>query len=80
VVLVVPPGGKPEPRRIEIGVSDRVNVEVKSGLKEGEVVVIGQEQKAGAKAPSGQQPGQGGRSPLTPGPFPGGGARGGGRF
>ncbi|MEO0108685.1 MAG: efflux RND transporter periplasmic adaptor subunit [candidate division WOR-3 bacterium] len=36
--------GRPVPRPVEIGVSDSYNTEVRSGLKEGETVVIGLDQ------------------------------------
>ena len=55
--------GKIERRMVETGVTDRVNTEIKSGLKEGEQVVVGKKQSAASgTAVAGQQ--QGGRSPL----------------
>jgi HlyD family secretion protein len=42
--------GKPAPRPVEIGMADSYNTEVKSGLKEGEVVITGIGQNATAAA------------------------------
>jgi len=59
--------GKIETRMVETGVSDRVNTEIKSGLKEGEQVVVGA--KVAAAKPVATAPGQqqAGRSPLQAG-------------
>ncbi len=41
-VTVVTPSGATETREVEVGVRNRVSAEIKSGLKEGELVVVGQ--------------------------------------
>jgi macrolide-specific efflux system membrane fusion protein len=41
-VTVVTPSGAQETRQVEVGVRNRVSAEIKSGLKEGELVVVGQ--------------------------------------
>lgn len=41
IVTVLKPDGTTEERRVTIGVSDRINVEITDGLQEGEQVVIG---------------------------------------
>lgn len=72
-VLVASSGGKIERRPVVVGVTNRISAEIKSGLSEGESVVVGRKQAQKASASSQQ------RSPLTPQPFggPGGGRRGG---
>ncbi|CAN7251077.1 macrolide transporter subunit MacA [Phyllobacterium sp. LjRoot231] len=40
-VTVVTSSGANETREVEVGVRNRINVEIKSGLKEGELVVVG---------------------------------------
>jgi membrane fusion protein, macrolide-specific efflux system len=50
VVLVLDTAGRPQPRRVRIGINNRVTAEVTSGLAPGEEVVTGQ-------APSGAQQG-----------------------
>ncbi|MBP7334732.1 efflux RND transporter periplasmic adaptor subunit [Niveispirillum sp.] len=47
MVQVLKPDGTVEERRIMIGVSDRVNAEVASGLNEGDLVVVGRKPSAG---------------------------------
>ena len=50
---VLNPDGKLEDRRITVGVMNRINAQVLSGLSEGEMVVIGSqdaEQKAAPRA------------------------------
>lgn len=47
MVQVLKPDGAVEERRIMIGVSDRVNAEVVSGLNEGDQVVVGRKPSAG---------------------------------
>ena len=61
IVEVMGAGGKIERRMVETGVSDRVNTEIKSGLKEGEQVVVGEKQAAGAPKPAN---GANGRPPI----------------
>ena len=41
-VTVVTTAGTQETREVEVGVRNRVSAEIKSGLKEGELVVVGQ--------------------------------------
>jgi HlyD family secretion protein len=74
-VWVLGPDGTPQPRRIKVGLTDGTATEVVEGeLREGEVVVTGQNVAAGQSASGGQQsaPGFGGA------PRVGGGGRGGG--
>lgn len=74
VVWVMGQDGKPQARRIKVGLTDGVSTEVLEGsLQEGEVVVTGQTTSSAAKAPSTQNsaPGFGG-APRTGG---GGGGR-----
>ena len=52
VVRVVRPDGKLEERRVTVGVMNRINAQVLSGLSEGEQVVIGSAEPQ-AKAASG---------------------------
>ena len=56
-VQVLDAQGQPEARVVEIGLSDGVRVEIKSGLKEGERVIMGQlsqeEIRNAAKMPGG---------------------------
>jgi macrolide-specific efflux system membrane fusion protein len=61
-VSVVTPAGKLERRGVEVGITNRINAEIKSGLKEGETVIVGRKQ-AQARAASATQ-----RSPLQQGP------------
>jgi HlyD family secretion protein len=61
--FVLGPGGRPEVRDIEVGMSNEREVEVKSGLKEGEVIVLnprpllpeGSELKAAKVRPSAEE-------------------------
>jgi macrolide-specific efflux system membrane fusion protein len=61
-VSVVMPGGKLERRAVEVGITNRIIAEIKTGLKEGETVVVGRKQaqaRTASPAP---------RSPLQQGP------------
>lgn len=60
-VTVVKPGGALERRAVVVGISNRVTAEIKSGLEEGEIVVVGKKQASATT--SGSQ-----RSPLVSGP------------
>jgi len=60
VVRVVNKDGQPEPRTIKVGLNNGSNVEVLEGLKEGELVVVG-EVTAGEKSSSSNQ-----RGPMGP--------------
>jgi HlyD family secretion protein len=74
VVWVMGQDGKPQSRRIKVGLTDGVSTEVLEGsLQEGEVVITGQTTSSAAKSPSTQNsaPGFGG-APRTGG---GGGGR-----
>jgi HlyD family secretion protein len=56
LVFVMGPDGKPQPRRIRLGLSDGQYTEVVSGLQEGEAVITGTTDtavRAGAPRPSG---------------------------
>ena len=69
VMVVAKPGAKPERRTVQTGINDGSNVQILSGLKEGELVVVAQRSASG----SGQSFGPpGGGNPLTGG---GGGNR-----
>ena len=58
-IKVVGANGKIEDRRIQIGISNRVHVQVLSGLNEGDQVVVGRKPPPGAEsAQTGQGPGQ----------------------
>jgi len=50
IVRVVDDKGQPQPRKIKVGINNGANVEVLSGLKEGERVVVGE---GGAAAAAG---------------------------
>jgi HlyD family secretion protein len=82
-VWVMGADGKPQPRRIKIGLSDGSSTEVVEGdLHEGDVVVTGQTVAASSSASRGQSnnqtaPGFGG-APRVGGPGGGGGRAGGG--
>jgi membrane fusion protein, macrolide-specific efflux system len=54
-VMVVDKNGQPTPRKIEIGINNKATVQVLSGLKAGDEVVIGEAQ---AGAPSGNNQGR----------------------
>ncbi|MFZ5591251.1 MAG: efflux RND transporter periplasmic adaptor subunit [Bacillota bacterium] len=45
--------GQPQPRRVQTGLTDDMNVEIKSGLQEGEVIITGQAGAAGKSAAAG---------------------------
>lgn len=60
VVRVVNKDGQPEPRTIKVGLNNGSNVEVLEGLREGELVVVG-EVTAGEKSNSSNQ-----RGPMGP--------------
>lgn len=49
-VNVVDASGKTSMREVEVGIRNRVNAEIKSGLKEGDLVVVGQASDAGTAA------------------------------
>lgn len=52
MVLVSGKSGSPEPRQVELGLSDLTNYEVISGLKEGETVIIGSTSRTAATSSS----------------------------
>ncbi len=60
VMVVTKKGQKPQPRKVKTGVNDGVNVEVLSGIKEGDQLVIAQA-PAGASSSSGNRNGSGNR-------------------
>ena len=62
LVQVVKPDGKVEDRRITVGVMNRINAQVLSGLREGEMVVIGSPdaEKKGASSASSAKGGNAG--------------------
>ena len=73
-VRVIDAEGRIEERRVEIGIGNRVQVQILSGLAEGDEVIAGQRLPAGAAsgARGGQGPGQqrsglqGGGMPMMP--------------
>jgi HlyD family secretion protein len=77
IVWVLGTDGKPQARRIKIGLTDGASTEVAEGttLQEGEMVIIGQTISAASKSSPTPAPGFGG-APRTPG---GGGGGGGAR-
>lgn len=60
-VRVLDAAGNPQPRRIQVGINNNVNAEVTEGLAEGDKVVLGEADAAGA---SGAQPGGARRPPM----------------
>ncbi len=70
VMVVAKPDAKPEARKVTTGINDGNNVQILSGLKEGELVVVAQRQASGSGQSAGGPPGGG--NPLTGG---GGGNR-----
>lgn len=71
IVWVLGQDGKPQSRRVKIGLTDGTSTEVVDGLNEGDMVITGQT-IAGAKTQTTQTPGFG-NAPRTPGG--GGGGR-----
>ncbi len=67
MVTVLKPDGTTEERRVTIGVSDRINVEITDGLKEGEQVVIGRAPSAGQMQAQRQQNQQNAQRMRPPG-------------
>ncbi|CAM4085291.1 Efflux RND transporter periplasmic adaptor subunit [Bordetella tumbae] len=63
MVQVVGQDGRPQPRAIKIGINNRANVEVLSGLKQGERVVVG-EAAAGLNATAANNRRRGGPPPM----------------
>lgn len=51
--VLVLENGQPRPRRVQTGLSDDLNVEIKSGLKEGDVIITGQTGTGGRAAAAG---------------------------
>src|SRR5258706_72875 len=74
IVWVLGADGKPQSRRIKIGLTDGVSTEVVEGnLQEGEMVIVGQTISAASKAQSTQSPAPGfGGAPRTGGAGTGG--------
>lgn len=62
--VMVMTNGIPVPRPVVVGVRNRVQAEIVSGLNEGDEVVIGQRQPEAKKAGSSQAPGGGYRPPT----------------
>lgn len=67
MVRVVGEDGQPQPRRVKVGINNGANVEILSGLVEGERVVVGEGGTASASASSNRAPG------MRMGPGMGGG-------
>ena len=76
LVWVLGTDGKPQSRRIKVGLTDGISTEIVEGdLKEGDMVITGQTISAANKAQSSQTPAPGfGAAPRTGG-VPGGGRR-----
>jgi HlyD family secretion protein len=62
-VFVVQPDGEMALRPVEVGLTDLVNAEVRSGLELGEVVSIGEQESTEVTVPEQQMPGEGGPMP-----------------
>ncbi|MBC7951219.1 MAG: efflux RND transporter periplasmic adaptor subunit [Rhodospirillaceae bacterium] len=62
--IMVMKDGTPEPRQVVVGVRNRVQAQIVSGLAEGDEVVIGQRQAEAKKAGPQQAPGGGYRPPA----------------
>jgi HlyD family secretion protein len=56
LVFVLGPDGKPEPRRVRVGLSDGQFVEVAEGLEPGATVIVGAQAAAGAAPRPGGSP------------------------
>ena len=56
LVFVLGPDGKPEPRRVRVGLSDGQFVEVAEGLEPGATVIVGAQSAAGAAPRPGASP------------------------
>lgn len=78
-MVMVLVGEKSEPREVEVGLRTATQVEIVSGLKEGEAVVTGQRQADGEATQFGESRMRFGGGALRPGGF-GGGSRGGSGF
>jgi HlyD family secretion protein len=77
LVWVLGQDGKPQSRRIKVGLTDGIATEVLEGdLKEGEMVITGQTLASSAKAQSSQSPAPGFGNAPRGASVPGGGARG----
>jgi HlyD family secretion protein len=73
IVWVLGPDKKPQPRRIRIGITDGTATEVTEGeLKEGELVIVGQNLSSDERPQSTRPPGFGGGPGGGPGRGPGG--------
>jgi macrolide-specific efflux system membrane fusion protein len=84
MVQVMEQDGQARPRKVEVGLNNKVNAEIRSGLKTGERVVVGEstgESKSGARMMMGPPGFGGGGGPGDGGggPPPGGGGGPGGR-
>lgn len=62
-VQVAGADGRPQPRRITVGLDNQAQVEVRGGLREGERVVVGSADAAQVKAAQDRRPGPGGPPP-----------------
>ncbi|MNR79880.1 Macrolide export protein MacA [compost metagenome] len=67
-VKVISKDGNVEPRKVELGVSNRVQMQVLSGLEEGDSVIIGMKLPPSTKRPSAVTNQQGGMPPGMGGP------------
>jgi HlyD family secretion protein len=78
IVWVLGPDKKPQPRRVKLGITDGTATEVIEGdLKEGEMIIVGQNISAEERPQNNQQrpPGFGGGGGRGPAGFGGGGGR-----
>lgn len=62
-VQVAGADGRPQPRRITVGLDNQAQAEVRGGLREGERVVVGSADAAQVKAAQDRRPGPGGPPP-----------------
>ena len=70
-VTVVKAGGRHEERIVTVGVTNRVTAEIRSGLQDGEKVLVNQKDPSQMKRPQGQNGGSGGGNRQSGG-LPGG--------
>lgn len=63
-VQVAGPEGRPQPRKIQVGLDNQAMAEVRSGLREGERVVVGEADASKANASQAHMPGPGGPPPM----------------
>jgi macrolide-specific efflux system membrane fusion protein len=63
-VQVAGPDGRPQPRKVQIGLDNQAMAEVRSGLREGERVVVGEADASKTVTTQTRGPGPGGPPPM----------------